>query len=93
MYVYIYIHIYIYIYIYIYSIPWDHVLVMPTACRNICAPGPGPETIRLAELDVEEKAVLQEVLSLDRPDLSFPDRKKHVVEQIWITMIGIDDAI
>lgn len=28
--------------------------------------GPGPETIRLAELDVEEKAVLQEVLSLDR---------------------------
>ena len=66
------------IYIYIDCISWDHVLAMPTSRRHIWAPGPGPETIRLAELDVEEKAVLQEVLSLDRPDLSF-SKEKHVV--------------
>ena len=30
--------------------------------------GPGPETMRLAELDLEEKALLQDVLTLDRTD-------------------------
>eukprot|EP00434_Breviolum_minutum_P010699 symbB.v1.2.009434.t1/scaffold597.1/size183257/5 len=34
--------------------------------------GPGPETMRLAELDLEEKALLQDVLTLDRRDNHVP---------------------
>ncbi|CAK9102702.1 Bifunctional arginine demethylase and lysyl-hydroxylase PSR [Durusdinium trenchii] len=59
----------------IFGFPGSQPLEAPISLASPAAPavpaapetaGPGAETVRLAELEIEEKAVLQEVLALDR---------------------------